>query len=46
MVIHGCLHLLGFDHIQEEEAHEMEALEIALLAQLGYNNPYILQETD
>ncbi|WP_163936961.1 rRNA maturation RNase YbeY [Paraferrimonas sp. SM1919] len=40
MVIHGCLHLLGFDHINEAEAEEMEAIEIAVMTQLGYNNPY------
>lgn len=41
MVIHGILHLIGFDHINEAEAEEMEAVEIALLAQLGYANPYL-----
>lgn len=41
MVIHGCLHLLGFDHIEDTDAQEMEALEIALLAQLNISNPYI-----
>ena len=40
MIIHGCLHLLGFDHIEEEEAEEMEAIEIATLAKLGIKNPY------
>ncbi len=40
MVIHGCLHLLGFDHLEESEAQEMEALEIDILAKLGFNNPY------
>ena len=40
MVIHGCLHLLGHDHIEEAEADEMEGLEIHLLAALGYPNPY------
>ncbi|WP_286265782.1 rRNA maturation RNase YbeY [Thalassotalea atypica] len=40
MVIHGCLHLLGFDHISDDEAQEMESLEIDILSQLGFNNPY------
>jgi probable rRNA maturation factor len=40
LVIHGCLHLLGYDHIDDEEADEMEALERELLAELGYPDPY------
>jgi probable rRNA maturation factor len=40
MVIHGCLHLLGYDHIKDDEAEEMEALERDLLASLGYSDPY------
>ena len=42
MVVHGTLHLLGFDHIDPIEAEEMEGKEIAILAELGYNNPYEL----
>lgn len=42
MLVHGCLHLLGFDHIEDVEAEQMEALEISILQQLGFNNPYIL----
>jgi len=40
MVVHGMLHLQGYDHIEDDEAEAMEALEIRLLAQLGFCNPY------
>lgn len=40
LVIHGCLHLLGYDHIEDAEAEEMESLERDLLAELGYPDPY------
>lgn len=40
LVIHGCLHLLGYDHIDDEEADEMEALERTFLAELGHPDPY------
>ncbi|MEP0354838.1 rRNA maturation RNase YbeY [Paraglaciecola sp.] len=40
MIVHGCLHLLGFDHIEDTEANEMEALEIAILKQLSIDDPY------
>jgi len=46
IIIHGVLHLLGYDHIEELEANEMEAKEIEILAQLHINNPYQEQETD
>ncbi len=42
MVIHGTLHLLGYDHIEEQEAEMMEALETKLLESQGYSCPYIL----
>ena len=40
MVVHGMLHLQGYDHETDREADEMEALEIRLLDQLGFDNPY------
>ena len=44
MIVHGMLHLLGYDHQEPAEAEEMEAREIRILQQLGYSNPYILDE--
>lgn len=41
MVIHGCLHLLGYDHMEDAEAEEMENLECQLLAELGISDPYL-----
>ena len=46
MVVHGLLHLQGYDHIDDEDAEAMEALEIRLLAQLGFGNPYEAEETE
>jgi len=40
MVVHGTLHLLGYDHMQPAEAAEMEHMEIEILAQLGFSDPY------
>ncbi len=42
MVIHGVLHLKGFDHIKPEDADCMESLEIKILEKLNYNNPYLI----
>ncbi|MES2998352.1 MAG: rRNA maturation RNase YbeY [Pseudomonadota bacterium] len=41
LLIHGCLHLVGYDHMNPKDAHKMETLEIQLLEELGYDNPYI-----
>jgi len=40
MVVHGVLHLLGYDHTEVAQATEMENLEIGILAQLGFPDPY------
>ena len=40
LLVHGTLHLLGYDHITDEEATEMEQLEIQILQAFGYPDPY------
>ncbi len=40
MVVHGMLHLQGYDHLTDEQAEQMESLEIEILATLGQTNPY------
>lgn len=40
MVVHGALHLLGFNHKKENDAEEMEAIEARILSRLGFDNPY------
>jgi len=44
LALHGVLHLNGFDHQEEDEASEMEALETAALAEQGISDPYLIQE--
>ncbi|HAT2058412.1 TPA: rRNA maturation RNase YbeY [Legionella pneumophila] len=46
ILIHGVLHLLGYDHIKDEEASIMQMLEAKLLAELGYANPYEVEENE
>lgn len=43
MVVHGTLHLQGFDHLDDDEAEEMETLEQEVMAALGFDDPYQIQ---
>jgi probable rRNA maturation factor len=40
LVVHGVLHLLGYDHVEDEDAAVMERLEVRILASLGVSDPY------
>ena len=40
LIVHGVLHLLGYDHIEDEDAENMEALERRIMADLGHDDPY------
>ncbi|KLN61062.1 hypothetical protein WH96_11005 [Kiloniella spongiae] len=42
LLVHGVLHLLGYDHIEDDDALEMEGLEVEILNRLGVENPYEL----
>ncbi|WP_375753108.1 rRNA maturation RNase YbeY [Vibrio sp. HN007] len=44
MVVHGSLHLLGYDHIEDDEAEEMESLETEIMQSMGFNDPYIAEK--
>lgn len=44
MTIHGILHLRGYDHINDDEADEMESIETELLASLSISDPYLIKE--
>jgi probable rRNA maturation factor len=41
LTVHGVLHLLGYDHVDDEDAQRMEGLETAILARLGVPDPYL-----
>jgi probable rRNA maturation factor len=45
LIVHGMLHLQGYDHERGADAARMEAREAALLARLGYHDPYALRES-
>ena len=40
LIVHGVLHLLGYDHVEDEDAALMEGLEVRILASLGVSDPY------
>jgi probable rRNA maturation factor len=40
LIVHGVLHAQGYDHMDDEEAEEMEGIETEILAELGYADPY------
>lgn len=40
MLVHGTLHLMHFDHLDDDQAEEMEALEVVILCKMGIKNPY------
>ena len=44
MVVHGSLHLLGYDHIEDDEAEEMESLETQIMTGLGFADPYLSEK--
>ncbi|WP_099612080.1 rRNA maturation RNase YbeY [Vibrio fujianensis] len=44
MVVHGSLHLLGYDHIDDQDADEMEALETEIMQKMGFNDPYLAEK--
>ena len=44
MVVHGSLHLLGYDHIEDDEAEEMESLEAQIMQGLGFDDPYLAEK--
>lgn len=44
MVVHGSLHLLGYDHIEDDEAEEMESLEAEILLKMGFEDPYLIEK--
>ncbi len=46
MIVHGCLHLQGYDHIEDDEAEIMESLETQIMQNLGFADPYACEKED
>ena len=46
MLVHGVLHLMGYDHIKDADAEEMEALETRIMIAMGYAAPYVDSNAD
>lgn len=44
LTVHGVLHLQGWEHESDDDAHEMERVETRILKKLGYGNPYVSRE--
>jgi probable rRNA maturation factor len=44
LIVHGTLHLLGYDHEDDQSAHEMESREVRALARLGIADPYLVED--
>ncbi|MFB6422052.1 MAG: rRNA maturation RNase YbeY [Candidatus Malihini olakiniferum] len=44
MVVHGCLHLLGYDHVEDDEAEGMKALETEIMQKMSYPDPYLSEK--
>lgn len=44
LAVHGTLHLLGYDHLTDEEAEEMESLETHIMQRLGFDDPYLAEK--
>ena len=44
LAVHGTLHLLGYDHIEEAKAEEMEGLETQIMQKLGFEDPYLSEK--
>ena len=45
LILHGFLHLLGYDHVSKKEASLMEQAEIAILSDVGIPNPYLIEKS-